>query len=116
VLVVEDEPTVRSVLARLLERNGYRVITAEHGLAALEIWRASRDGIDAVVTDVIMPELGGRELVERLRQERPDLPVVFVSGYDERAAFEELPPQALFVFKPFDSRELLARLREAIER
>jgi two-component system cell cycle sensor histidine kinase/response regulator CckA len=92
------------------------VITAEHGLAALDIWATSRDRIDLVLTDIVMPELGGRELVGRLRADRPDLRVVFVSGYDERAGLDELPPNAGFVFKPFDSRELLARLREIIER
>ncbi len=116
VLVVEDEPTVRNVIERLLTRHGYRVLMARHGGEALAMWAAVADQVDVLITDVIMPEMGGRELVERLRRLRPELRVLFVSGYDERAAAAEAPPNALFVMKPFDSRELLAALREVLER
>jgi PAS domain S-box-containing protein len=84
-LVVDDEDAVRAVLSRTLEAEGYEVSQARNGREALERLAGLR-GVDAVLTDVIMPELGGRELVERLAAEYPGLPVIWMSGYPRDAA------------------------------
>lgn len=97
VLVVEDEDAVRRYAVRVLASEGYTVIEAGDGVDALDRW-PSDGGVDVVVTDVIMPRMGGRILVERLRAMRPDLPVVFMSGYAEDPVGL---PSALFLEKPF---------------
>jgi CheY-like chemotaxis protein len=81
VLLVEDEDGVRALAQRVLERRGYRVTAAQDGDQALALWREQHGAFEAVVTDVMMPRLGGHELVARLRAERPTLPVLFMSGY-----------------------------------
>ncbi len=83
-LLVEDEAAVRSSARRLLERQGYSVLEARHGADALRIVEESGRPIDLVVTDLVMPEMGGKELAERLRAHRPGLKVLFMSGYTEK--------------------------------
>jgi CheY-like chemotaxis protein len=95
VLVVEDEEMVRRYAARVLAMEGYTVVEASDGVEALDRWQ-SEGGLDVVLTDVVMPRMGGRILAERLRAMRPDLPVVFMSGYAEDSM-----PSALFLEKPF---------------
>ena len=112
ILLVEDESAVRSAARRMLERRGYTVIEARHGADALLVWRDRRVLIDAVVTDLRMPELGGRELVQQLRTEQPDLPVVFMSGYSEQSVPDANAPRTAFVEKPFTMDRLLG----AVER
>ena len=86
ILVVDDEDAVRAVVSRALEEEGYEVSQARDGREALD--RLARDGrVDLVLTDVVMPRLGGRELVERLAASHPDLPVIWMSGYPRDAAF-----------------------------
>ena len=82
---MEDEAAVRSSARRLLERQGYHVLEARHGADALRIVEESGRPIDLVVTDLVMPEMGGKELAERLRAHRPGLKVLFMSGYTEKA-------------------------------
>ncbi len=118
VLLVEDETVVRVTARRILERNGYTVLEARHGNDALLTWAQDPDRIAAVLTDLRMPELGGRALATQMRAERPGLPIVFMSGY---AADEELPDEGLlastvFLAKPFSSESLLVCVREAIDR
>src|SRR6185437_15174175 len=84
-LLVEDEAAVRSSARRLLERHGYTVIEARHGAEALRIVETGDRAVDLVITDVVMPEMGGREMVERLRTRHPGIKVLFMSGYSERA-------------------------------
>jgi CheY-like chemotaxis protein len=110
VLLVEDETPVRAPARRMLERHGYAVLEARHGADALLLWREHLDVLRAVVTDLRMPELGGRELVLRLRAERPDTPVVFVSGYADQGAPVPIGPHEAFVEKPFTSDALLGAL------
>ncbi len=117
ILVVEDEPAVRELVRRVLERQGYRVHVACDGAEAFE--RATRLGepLDLLLTDVVMPALTGRELVARLRLTLPDLPVVYMSGYtdDVVAARDALGAHMRFLPKPFSSRDLLKTVREALE-
>ncbi len=116
-LLVEDEAAVRSSARRLLERYGYTVLEARHGADALRIVEEAPAEIDLVLTDLVMPEMGGRELVERLRVRRPGLKVLFMSGYTERAIATDghMPPHTGFVEKPFTVEQLLRRLREILD-
>jgi PAS domain S-box-containing protein len=118
VLLVEDEPALRRLASRMLEGQGYRVLEAADGGEALDLAAASSERIDALVTDVVMPRMGGVELARRLRAEHPALGLVFMSGYpeDRGRGAEGLPENAVLLEKPFRSDALLAKLREALER
>ncbi len=100
----------------MLERQGYAVLEARHGADALLAWEKHRAAIDVVVTDLRMPEMGGRELVTRLRADAPTLPVVFVSGYAEQWG-AELPahPRDAFVEKPFTGDMLLTAVTRLLQ-
>ena len=116
VLLAEDEPTVRELLGSLLSGLGYRVFAVRDGAEALAV--AERDGpgrIDALVTDVVMPGLGGRELAERLRAVHPGLPVLFCSGYSERLPDPVDDGHTAFLAKPFSPADLAVRLRELLD-
>jgi CheY-like chemotaxis protein len=114
----EDEAAVRDTTARVLRQAGYRVLAAANGREALDVWeaaRASGDPIRALVTDVVMPEMGGRALAETLRRERADLPVVFVSGYAQGGlGADTLGGHTAFLEKPFAAADLLGRLEAAL--
>jgi two-component system cell cycle sensor histidine kinase/response regulator CckA len=116
-LLVEDEAAVRSSARRLLERHGYTVIEARHGADGLRIVEQGDQKIDLVLTDLVMPEMGGRELVERLRARHPALKVLFMSGYSQRALTVDgtMPPATGFVEKPFTVEQLTQRLREILD-
>jgi CheY-like chemotaxis protein len=103
VLLVEDEENVRAVTERILASGGYAVVCAAGPGEALKL--ASRARFDLVLTDVVMPGMPGSQMVRRLRQEAPDLAVVFMSGYTDRPS--ALPEDAAFISKPFSSRDLL---------
>jgi PAS domain S-box-containing protein len=115
-LLVEDEAAVRASARRLLERHGYTVLEARHGAEALRI--VEQNGrIDLVLTDLVMPEMGGRELVERLRARQPELKVLYMSGYTEKAIAVDgtMPPHTGFVEKPFTVDQLMRRLRRILD-
>jgi PAS domain S-box-containing protein len=106
VLLVEDDPRVRELTRRMLERCGYGVITAEDGAEALAC--PDLASVDVVVTDIVMPGMGGRELAERLAVTCPGLPVLLVSGHaaDQLELGGNLPPGTVFLAKPFTLHEL----------
>ena len=116
-LVVEDEAAVRSSARRLLESHGYTVIEARHGADALRSLEEGDRQIDLVLTDLVMPEMGGRELVERLRTRHPAMKVLFMSGYSERAVNTggAMPPGTGFLEKPFTVEQLTRRTREMLD-
>ena len=116
VLVVEDEPMVRAISVESLEMLGYRVLQASHGEDALEVARAYAGTIDLVVSDVVMPVMGGPALVQRLRIERPHVKVLFVSGYTDDAIVRQgvLEPGVEFLQKPFALAALARRIREIL--
>ena len=118
VLLVEDEPQVRAVAARALRSAGYRVLEATNGRDGLQVARRERDTIALIVSDVVMPEMGGKEMVELARQFLPSAAVLFVSGYT--AGSFPLPvddPSAnIFLQKPFTPQELLAMVRQVLDR
>ena len=116
-LLVEDERLVRAMATRVLQRNGYRVISAQHGDDAMLAWREHGSAIDALVTDIRMPVMDGSVLAKALRAERPDLPLVLMSGYTLGTAAEaELLQQEIFLEKPFTAETLLVAVREALDR
>jgi PAS domain S-box-containing protein len=112
VLVVEDEPLVRDYVTRTLTKAGYSVLTAPDGPAALELSSSHRGRLDLLLTDVVMPQFDGRELARRLREDRPDLPVVFMSGYSDDP--DGSGPQDTLLQKPFASGELLDAIGNAL--
>ena len=113
VLLVEDESAVRATARRHLERHGYTVLEARHGVDALLVWRDQRARIDLLLTDLRMPEMGGRELVARLRADAPGLPVVYMSGYPDQGAALADGDHEAFLEKPFSGATLLAAVAAA---
>jgi CheY-like chemotaxis protein len=113
VMVVEDEAAIRGLVRRTLEGAGLVVIEAENGRQALDILALGGDPPRLVLSDVIMPELNGRELSDALADLHPSLPILFMSGYtgDEVLARSLLPETAPFIQKPFTPDELLSRVR-----
>ncbi|HTH51346.1 MAG TPA: PAS domain S-box protein, partial [Pyrinomonadaceae bacterium] len=103
ILLAEDEQLVRALSRQVLESCGYRVIEAKDGVEAYDILRNGSDDIELLITDVIMPRMGGRELAERLRETRPDLPILFASGYTDEAVVRHgmLDDGMNFIQKPF---------------
>jgi two-component system cell cycle sensor histidine kinase/response regulator CckA len=117
VLLVEDEPMLRELGLTVLEELGYRVIAAENGVEALRLVEENAYApIDIVLTDVIMPGMGGKELVDRLRPLFPDTKVIFCSGYTEDAIFHNgaLESDVFFLQKPYTVAGLAQKLSEAL--
>jgi two-component system cell cycle sensor histidine kinase/response regulator CckA len=116
-LVVEDEPVVRSLAVRALVEQGYRVLQAADGASALAAARTYDDDIHLLVTDVVMPGMNGRELADRLSAERPGLRVLYVSGYTDHAVVRHgvLEEGIAFLSKPFDLRDLTRTVREVLD-
>jgi PAS domain S-box-containing protein len=116
VLLVEDDLSVRTFLDKVLVRNGYRVLAAEHPPAALELVKAHSGPIDLVITDIVMPFGNGIELVGMLDEIRPGLPVLYISGYADPALVERgaLPQADHFLQKPFSAATLLLRIRQVL--
>ena len=116
VLVVDDEDGVRNIVHRILESNGYRVLSARNISDALAISDSGESPIRAVVTDVVMPNGSGLELVEQLRLQRPGLPALFISGYSGDILSEHgLGVEDRYIAKPFKPDEILNALAAVIE-
>jgi CheY-like chemotaxis protein len=113
VLLVEDETAVRSVVRRMLHGQGFAVREARDGEGALRMWHAERAHIRAVITDVVMPVMGGRDLARELRLLDRDLPVLFISAYadDEPGLLEGVDEPRRLLPKPFSNEGLLDALR-----
>ncbi|MDQ8161655.1 MAG: response regulator [Gemmatimonadota bacterium] len=109
VLVVDDEDSVRRLVSAVLRRHGFSIIEAANGREALTAL-AERYDVDLVISDVLMPELGGRELAKQLQRDRPEMPVLFISGYTNQELANEggsLDADAMFLAKPFSSQQLM---------
>ena len=108
VLVVEDEELVRDFACRLINAQGYRCLQAANGAEALEWVQERGDELDLILTDVVMPVMGGREMADRVARLRPGLPVLYMSAYsaEEVARRGLLPPDVPFVQKPFTPSQL----------
>jgi two-component system, cell cycle sensor histidine kinase and response regulator CckA len=118
VLVVEDQDEVRAVARRILMTNGYRVIESRNGAEALTLLHALEFNVDLVLTDAVMPQMGGPELVRALKAEDPLLPVVMVSGYTDKelVTYGARELNVPFLPKPFRSDDLLQTVRKALDR
>ncbi|MDQ3137501.1 MAG: response regulator [Gemmatimonadota bacterium] len=117
ILIVEDESAVRRMASRALTDQGYTIIEAENGAAALELLAREPSAVDLVLTDVVMPVLNGGELGERLAAERPELRVLFMSGYtdDDIVRRGLLRPGLPFLQKPFMPADLSRKVREVLD-
>ncbi|MDH3255394.1 MAG: response regulator [Acidobacteriota bacterium] len=115
ILLVEDDSAVRTLATAILKGKGYEVLAADNPNTALTL--ATDSSIDLLVTDIVMPGMNGVELAERLTARRPDLKVLLLSGYAERAIIEDklADPRTPFLGKPFKVADLLAKVREVLD-
>ena len=120
ILLVEDDEAVRALTSRLLESFGYRVREAASGPKALELWRAEMAQIDLLLTDMVMPDgISGRELADQLLVQRPDLKIIFISGYSGDVAGKDTSfirrTKSRFLQKPCHWRDLLQTVRQSLD-
>jgi CheY-like chemotaxis protein len=117
VLLVEDEDTVRRLARSFLENRGYRVLEARHGAEALALCKNRLKPIDLLLTDIVMPEMGGRELAEHTAALYPNMKVLFMSGYTDDALVREgiKVLGTPFLQKPFTLQELARTVREVLD-
>jgi CheY-like chemotaxis protein len=116
ILLVEDEPAVRTLTKKILSQKGYRVLDASDGAIALRVAASHVGEIDLVLTDVAMPNLGGRGMVEELRELSPDIRVLFMSGYPKDEVFPDkgVAARMPYLQKPFTSDALYSQVRAAL--
>ena len=117
VLLVEDDDSVRDLAREILEMNGYTVLEASNGVEALELVECRPGEFDLLVTDLVMPLLGGRELAEKVLSRLPHTPVLYFSGYTDSAVLHqgELAAGTFFLQKPFTPAALAGKVREALD-
>jgi DNA-binding NtrC family response regulator len=117
ILLVEDDAGVRELVERVLTSRGYGVLSAERGVDALGVADARSGEIDLVLTDIVMPAMSGRELVEALRSKRPGLRVLYMSGYTDddivRRGLHD--PSMSFIQKPFTADNLAMEVRKILD-
>jgi len=117
ILLVEDDNAVRALVRSTLQAHGYTVQEAPHGKHAIQVCEQHAAPIHLLVTDVVMPEMGGREVAERLKPSRPNMKVLFMSGYTDKAIVHhgELDPGTAFLQKPFTPDALARKVREVLD-
>jgi two-component system, cell cycle sensor histidine kinase and response regulator CckA len=117
VLLVADETAVRTLAARVLHAHGYTVLEAADGNEALRVAREYAGQIDLVLTDMVMPQMGGQVLVEQLTMVRPDIKVLFMSGYAENVIVQhgKLDPGISLLRKPFPPAALVRKVRDILD-
>jgi two-component system, cell cycle sensor histidine kinase and response regulator CckA len=116
ILLAEDEAQLRTVIQMYLESLGYTVVSAGNGEEALATLQNSSQVIDLLITDIIMPLIGGPELARVAQEKRSDLPVIYISGYTDRALDRStIGESAAFLQKPFGLRSLAVKIREVLE-
>lgn len=117
IFVVEDEPTLRALVRRVLERGGYEVIEASSGLAALELWKTSKTHVDLLLTDMVMPDgISGHQLAEKLKTDNPNLKVVYTTGYSPDLMGKDIALQegVNFLQKPYPPQKLVQTIRNGL--
>jgi DNA-binding NtrC family response regulator len=116
ILVVEDEEQVRTLVVRLLEKRGYRVLQAENGRRALEIAGPQINDLSLVITDIVMPEMGGAPLVAEMRALNPNLRFICMTGYSKEEVLSgDGLDSAAFIEKPFTPNDLLDKVEEILK-
>jgi CheY-like chemotaxis protein len=113
ILLVEDEQSLRALTRRMLQQHGYVIISASRPSEATEIFNSHDGRIDLLITDIVMPEARGTELAVQLQARRPDLRVLYTSGYVPNAS--ELPTGAAFLAKPFNREQLLTAVAATLD-
>ncbi len=118
IFVVEDEPTLRALVRRVLERGGYEVIEASSGLAAMELWKENKIHVDLLLTDMVMPDgISGRQLAEKLKADNPGLKVIYTTGYSPDLMGNDvaLHEGVNFLQKPYPPQKLVQTVRNGLE-
>jgi CheY-like chemotaxis protein len=110
-LIVEDESGLREVIRRMLERHGYSVLVAADGPSAIALSREHEGEIHVLLTDVVMPRMQGTELADAIQADRPDVLVIYMTGYARDAFSESGTRPTALIEKPFREEELLALLQ-----
>ena len=117
ILVVEDAETIRKMVCAMLSQSGYRCISASDGKEALQLIEGAKEQIDLVLTDVMMPNMGGAELARRLTAIRPDLRIVFMSGFSQDPIVRTIERSpSIFLAKPFTASALMEKVRNTLDR
>src|SRR5271169_87357 len=117
IFVVEDEPTLRALVRKVLERDGYDVIEAPSGLAALELWSAKKPHVDLLLTDMVMPDgISGLQLADRLKTENPGLKVIFTTGYSSELMGKDfqIKEGVNFLQKPYPPQKLVQTVKNGL--
>jgi two-component system, cell cycle sensor histidine kinase and response regulator CckA len=116
ILLVEDQDQLRNLISEVLRRSGYVVLQARHGQEALDLSRSHNDRINLMITDLIMPQMGGRELVNALAPAHPDMKVIYISGYpDNTISQQEISSSSVaFLPKPFAPNALVQKVRDIL--
>ncbi|HEY1088401.1 MAG TPA: response regulator, partial [Archangium sp.] len=115
VLLAEDEAPVRRLLKRLLDKAGYDVLEASTGPEAIDVWTRHKDRIALLITDMVMPGgVSGRQLATRMTLEKPELKVMYASGYVPEGGEALTLPGAVFITKPFSRDELVRKVSELL--
>ena len=115
ILVVEDVEPIRKMVCSMLAASGYQCVEAADGVQALEIVKSGTVSIDMILTDIMMPEMCGTTLAREVAAIRPDLPIIFMSGYSDDPVVRTLESSALFLAKPFTAAALTAKVRAALD-
>jgi len=117
ILVAEDEEMVLNLLARMLRRAGYTVLTAKDGREALRVFEEHADDIDGAIFDVVMPHMGGKDAMEQILKVRPDLPHLYASGYSEAVVLDHFVQKKdlQLIRKPYERETLLRKVREVLD-
>jgi CheY-like chemotaxis protein len=116
ILVVDDEPMVRALIARALSDEGYEVVAVANGQAALDAARGAEARFDLIITNNYMPGLSGAELIARVRQDFPDLPILHVDDISRRGRIPPLPTDIPTIYKPFSIAGLRSAVLELLQR
>ena len=118
VLLAEDDATIRRMIKSTMEAEGYKLLEAEDGQEAIEISKSYDGDIHLLLTDVIMPKMNGRELANELQKDRPEMEVIFMSGYTDDAISHHgvLEPGVQFIQKPITPSVLAKKLREVLRK
>ena len=116
ILVVEDQEAVRTLVCEILQKNGYKVLPARDGREAVQLSQTKTNGrIDLIITDVVMPQMGGRELAQMLASSHPETKILYMSGYVDKEISQKEMPGLEFIHKPFTPEALAQKVREVLD-